>query len=148
MTLAAGRLPPRRRRRTSNWLTATIFVALGVAALGAWVAYGAMHYRELEQRAIAITGGAPDRGRDALRRYGCVGCHVIPGVRGAHGLVGPSLAGIARRMYVAGVLPNTPDDMMRWIRDPRGVDPLTAMPNTGVTDNAARDIAAYLYTLR
>jgi cytochrome c1 len=69
-------------------------------------------------------------------------------VAGADGLVGPPLAGIASRAYIAGVLPNAPDNMLRWIRDPKSVDPLTAMPNTGVTPSDARHIAAYLYTLR
>ena len=145
--LATARLPPRRRRSRSR-VTVAIFLLLGLAALAAWLGYGMVRYRDFEHRAIAITGGDPGQGREALRRYGCIGCHTIPGVRGAHGLVGPPLAGIARRMYVGGVLPNTPEDMMRWIRDPRGVDPLTAMPNTGVTEAAARDITAFLYTLR
>lgn len=99
------------------------------------------------REAAALTGGDPARGRDLLRKYGCQTCHTIPGVVGANGLVGPPLAGIASRSYIAGVLPNAPDNMLRWIRDPRGVDSLTAMPNTGVTPSDARHIAAYLYTL-
>jgi cytochrome c1 len=83
-----------------------------------------------------------------MRSYGCASCHTIPGVDGANGVVGPPLANIAIRGYLGGVLPNAPDNMIRWIRDPKGVDSLTAMPNTGVTEHDARDIAAYLYTLR
>jgi cytochrome c len=100
------------------------------------------------REAAAITGGDPARGPDLLRKYGCQSCHTIPGVVGANGLVGPPLAGIASRSYIAGVLPNAPDNMLRWIRDPRGVDAKTAMPNTGVTPSDARHIAAYLYTLK
>jgi cytochrome c1 len=62
--------------------------------------------------------------------------------------VGPPLSGLVYRDYIAGVLVNTPDNLMRWIRDPHGVDPMTAMPNTGVTASDARDIAGYLYSLR
>ena len=98
--------------------------------------------------AAAMTGGDPARGPDLRRKYGCQSCHSIPGVVGANGLVGPPLAGIASRSYIGGVLPNAPDNMLRWIRDPKAVDPLTAMPNTGVTESDARHIAAYLYTLR
>ncbi|MDB4883126.1 MAG: hypothetical protein JWL95_1892 [Gemmatimonadetes bacterium] len=98
--------------------------------------------------AAAMTGGDPARGPDLMRKYGCQTCHTIPGVVGANGLVGPPLSGIASRSYIGGVLPNAPDNMLRWIRDPRAVDPLTAMPNTGVTPSDARHIAAYLYTLR
>jgi cytochrome c1 len=83
-----------------------------------------------------------------LRKYGCQSCHSIPGVVGANGLVGPPLGGVASRSYIAGVLPNTPENMMRWIQDPKGVDSLTAMPTLGVTDADARHITAYLYTLR
>jgi cytochrome c2 len=97
--------------------------------------------------AEAMTGGDAERGRALLRSYGCQTCHTIPGVDGANGLVGPPLAGIADRAYIGGVLPNAPDNMLRWIRDPRGVDSLTAMPNVGVTPNDARHIAAYLYSL-
>ena len=100
------------------------------------------------REAAAITGGDPSRGPDLLRRYGCQSCHTIPGVVGANGLVGPPLAGIASRSYIAGVLPNAPDNMLRWIRDPKDVDAKTAMPNTGVTPSDARHIAAYLYTLK
>ena len=100
------------------------------------------------REAAAITGGDPSRGPDLLRKYGCQSCHTIPGVVGANGLVGPPLAGIASRSYIAGVLPNAPDNMLRWIRDPKEVDAKTAMPNTGVTPSDARHIAAYLYTLK
>jgi cytochrome c len=100
------------------------------------------------REAAAMTGGDPARGPALMRKYGCQSCHTVPGVVGADGLVGPPLAGIASRSYIAGVLPNAPDNMLRWIEDPRSVDSLTAMPNTGVTPSDARHIAAYLYTLR
>jgi len=103
---------------------------------------------DARRAAAAMTGGDPERGATIARKYGCQACHTIPGVVGADGLVGPPLAGVASRSYLAGVLPNTPDNMVRWIRDPKGVDSLTAMPNTGVSESDARHIAAYLYTLR
>jgi cytochrome c2 len=95
-----------------------------------------------------ITGGNADRGRELIRSYGCGTCHSIPGVTGASGLVGPPLGGIASRSYIGGVLPNAPDNMLRWLLNPRAVDSLTAMPNVGLTVSDARHIAAYLYTLR
>ena len=98
--------------------------------------------------ASAMTGGDPARGADALSAYGCVTCHTIPGIREARGLVGPPLTSIASRVYLAGRLPNTPDNIEKWIQHPRSVDEKTAMPDTGVTDADVRDIAAYLYTLR
>jgi len=95
-----------------------------------------------------ITNADPGRGRTAMRRYGCGSCHTIPGVAGALGLVGPPLGGVSQRVFIAGVLPNQPDNMIRWLENPPGIDSKTAMPNMGVTVRDARDIAAYLYTLR
>jgi len=61
-------------------------------------------------------------------------------------LVGPPLTGIAERAYVGGVVTNTPENLVRWIQNPPAIDPMTAMPNVGVTADEARDIAAYLYS--
>jgi cytochrome c len=103
---------------------------------------------EAERRASAMTGGTPSLGREKIMKYGCASCHTIPGIPEADALVGPPLTKIASRAYVGGVLTNTPENMIRWIRDPQGVDPLTAMPNVGVSEEDARDIAGYLYTLK
>lgn len=96
-------------------------------------------------QAPADVTGDPARGAAALRQYGCGVCHRIPGIAGADGNVGPPLAGLARRVYLAGVLPNTPANLIHWIRAPREIAPLTAMPDMQVTAVDARDIAAYLY---
>jgi cytochrome c len=98
--------------------------------------------------ATAISGGDPDRGAVSLRRYGCGSCHTIPGISGAHGLVGPSLSKVGERLYIGGGLPNQPANLILWVQDPRSVNPHTAMPNVGVTKTDANDIAAYLYSLR
>ncbi|HEX2723697.1 MAG TPA: cytochrome c oxidase assembly protein, partial [Gemmatimonadaceae bacterium] len=100
------------------------------------------------QSAAELTGGNPGHGHDAIRRYGCQSCHTIPGVTGAVALVGPNLDGVANRAYIAGVLTNTPQHMIEWIRNPPALDSKTAMPNLNVTEKDARDMAAYLYTLR
>jgi cytochrome c2 len=96
----------------------------------------------------AVAGGDATRGKQALAAMGCGACHTIDGVASAHGQVGPPLDGIARRSIIAGELPNTPENMMRWIENPQAVEPTTAMPNLGVTPQSARDMTAYLYTLR
>lgn len=93
-------------------------------------------------------GGDADRGKRALHQYACSACHTIPGVTGSSPHVGPPLAGIASRSLIAGKLANTPDNIVRWLRHTKEVDPLTAMPEMGVTEQDARDIAAYLATLR
>ena len=93
-------------------------------------------------------GGDVENGRLLLRQFGCGSCHEIPGVATARGKVGPPLAGVATRVYIAGVLPNTPESMAAFIRSPQSAHPNTAMPDLGVTEAHARDMAAYLGTLR
>jgi cytochrome c2 len=95
-----------------------------------------------------VVGGDSDRGAKAIRKYGCGSCHSIPGIREADATVGPPLAGIAGRSYIAGVLSNTPEHMMQWLQNPQKVDNKTAMPNMNVTERDARDIATYLYALK
>lgn len=98
-------------------------------------------------KGVALTGGDPYAGERAITHYGCGSCHSIPGISGAAGLVGPPLAGIGDRAYVAGELTNRPANMMRWIRHPHSVNERTAMPELGVTPQDAKDIAAFLYSL-
>lgn len=98
---------------------------------------------------MALThGGDASRGKELIRQYGCGSCHTIPRVPGAESTVGPSLVGEATRAYIAGVMPNQPENMIRWIMDPPSVDDKTAMPDLHVNAVDARDIAAYLYTLQ
>jgi len=102
----------------------------------------------VRKEAAELTGGDPDRGVNAIGRYGCAACHTIPGIKRGDGQVGPPLDRMAGRYYLAGRLQNTPGNMVRWIQHPQQVEQGTAMPEMGVTDSDARDIAAYLYTLR
>ena len=118
---------------------------LAVLAAGGWWLERA---ERLAQDAAAATGGDPDRAVSIMLANGCSGCHTIPGVPGAQGLVGPRLDGtLAERVYIGGTLPNTPTNLILWLRASREVDPLTAMPSTHISEQNARDIAAYLYTL-
>jgi cytochrome c2 len=93
-------------------------------------------------------GGDPENGRLLLRQFACGSCHRIPGVAAAKGKVGPPLEGVASRVYLAGILPNTPEHMAAFIRAPHKAEPKTAMPDLGVTEAHARDMVAYLYTLK
>jgi cytochrome c2 len=97
--------------------------------------------------ATEVPGDARAGAREAAR-IGCGACHVIPGITGANGLVGPPLNQIGRRVYLAGLLRNTPDNMVLWLKEPQRIVPGNAMPNMGLTERQARDITAYLYTLR
>ncbi|HAP24911.1 MAG TPA: cytochrome C, partial [Achromobacter sp.] len=100
-----------------------------------------------EKTQPAARVGDARAGRDALQQYLCVTCHAIPGVPGAWNYVGPALDQMGERPYIAGVLPNTPANMERWLRNPPAVKPGTAMPDLGVSEQDAKDIAAFLRTL-
>ena len=96
---------------------------------------------------ITPVGGDPEEGRVALREYGCVACHQVPGVPGPQGRVGPPLATVVERRVVAGVLPNSPDNLRAWIQHPQEIEPGSLMPDLGVTDEDGDDIVAYLMSL-
>ena len=91
--------------------------------------------------------GDPDRGAAEIAAVGCGSCHIIPGIANARGLVGPPLDHMGRRIFIAGLLRNTPDNLVTWLRDPQAVVPGNAMPDMGLSDEQARNITAYLYTL-
>ncbi|MFL9826735.1 c-type cytochrome [Rhodoplanes sp. SY1] len=123
-----------------------IVAAVIVSTVVAATAFAVERTRERTERvARAITGGDPERAPELIRRYGCAGCHTIPGIPGADGVVGPSLAGLRQRVYVGGVARNAPDDLVRWIVSPQAVSPRSAMPATGIDEAEARHVAAYLY---
>jgi cytochrome c2 len=119
-------------------IAALVIVAAFAAASAIW---------DNSSHAGEVPGGDAARGRASIIEFGCGTCHTIPGVTAAHGLVGPSLADFARHAYVAGRLPNDPENVVRWIRFPQETDPGNAMPDLGVPELAARDITAYLYSI-
>lgn len=123
-----------------------LLLLLGLAVAGCDVNGG----REATARVGRIVaGGEPEVGRRILedRTYGCGACHAIPGIRHARGSVGPPLHGMAVRGYVAGRLPNYPENLVSWIHRPQSIDPASAMPDTGISREEAVHVAAYLYTL-
>ena len=83
-----------------------------------------------------------------IARQACGSCHVIPGIEGADGQVGPPLTHFASRQTVAGKLPNMPDELIRFLESPQSTMPGGAMPDLDLTDRQARDVAAYLYGLK
>lgn len=130
----------RARRVRGSTVMAVLALALAGAAAGCGQAQGGT--------AVIVAGGDATRGKAALQKYGCGSCHTIPGVDGATATVGPPLDFWSRRTYIAGEVPNTPEYLIRWIQAPQAIEPATAMPLLGVSRQDARDMAAYLYTLR
>lgn len=126
-------------------------LTLFVLAIAAAIASGATIYYQSTTRATVMAeanGGHVEAGRTAIAALGCGACHVIPGIAGAQGRVGPSLQGIAKRAEIAGYLANDPDSMARWLMHPQTVAPGNGMPDQGVTPAEARDMTAYLRTLK
>ena len=121
--------------------TLLLFIALGSGV------FATLTRQDLKQQAVAeaLTGGDPALAPPIFRRYGCGGCHTIPGIAGADGKVGGSLAGLSQRVYIGGVVNNSAENLTDWIVSPQRFSPKSAMPATGVSEQEARHLAAYLY---
>jgi cytochrome c len=120
-------------------------VAICVVAAGFAVAYWSVSAQSEDAVAKALTGGDPNEAPSLVRRYGCGGCHTISAIAGADGKVAAPLDQLRKRVYIGGVLQNTPDNLVRWIVSPRTFSPQNAMPDTGITEAEARHVAALLY---
>ncbi|GAA4431286.1 hypothetical protein GCM10023169_35660 [Georgenia halophila] len=118
-------------------------LALAAAAVAVLAACGPDEPAETTQQ--IVRQGDPDAGRAQILEYGCASCHAIPGVPGVEHGVGPDLDNLEDRRYLAGQLPNRPEELIRWLQNPQEIAPGTVMPDMGVTEQDARDIAAYLY---
>ena len=104
--------------------------------------------KDIRKEASEMTGGGdPDAGKKTLARRNCNACHKIPGVESSRATGGPNLEHWTQRQLIAKRYPNTPENLIHWIQDPRAMVDTTYMPSMGVQEKEARDIAAYLYTL-
>lgn len=88
-----------------------------------------------------------ERGKQVIERVGCASCHTIAGIHWPEGRVGPSLHGFAERALIAGHVPNQPELLARYVRNAPAVLPGTTMPPMPITEQEARDVAAYLYEM-
>jgi cytochrome c len=127
----------------STLIVAAISILIFLLVLGFSVPAVDVPVSELRR----VPDGDPVQGQQLVYDYGCGTCHTVPGVRGAEGKVGPYLGLFGQQSHIAGNLPNTPENLVRWIMFPQQVEPGTAMPNLDVTSKDARHIAAYLYTV-
>jgi cytochrome c2 len=94
-----------------------------------------------------VRGGDAAAGKRLVTQYQCGACHAIPDIQGAGGDAGPPLKHMRRLSYIANGIPNRPERMVAWLRDPPALKPGTRMPSMGLSEQEARHIAAYLYTL-
>ena len=86
-----------------------------------------------------------EAGQQLIASYGCGSCHSIPGVAGANSMVAPPLKCFYQRSYIAGRLANNRENLIKWIQNPQQIEPGTAMPDLGVSQDEASEIADYLY---
>lgn len=100
-----------------------------------------------KQEKPVVAAGDANHGKQLIDQYGCTACHTIPGI-GGKGMVGPSLDHIASRQIIAASIPNSPQNMQMYIQNPQMANPQNVMPILGVKPDDARDITAYLYTLK
>jgi len=126
-------------------LTPAFLAALGMTLI---LLIGCNQRHEQEQTQAVTGGGNSDRGQQLITQYGCPSCHTIPGVKGPKGAVGPPLENMAVRPLIGGKVENTPQNMIAWLQNPQAFDPGSSMPNLNVKPGDARDITAYLFTLR
>jgi cytochrome c1 len=119
-----------------RWILSTVFAAAGACTGG-----------QTEGAHAAGSPGDPVRGNQIVLSIGCAACHTIPRIRYPRGEVGPSLDRFALRTYIAGVVPNTAENLTHWVMHPQAIEPRTAMPDLGLTQAQAEDVVAFLYTL-
>jgi cytochrome c len=121
-----------------SWTALALTVAFAAALLAGC---------EQEYSPLSVPGGDAARGKALVAQYQCGACHAIPDVAAARGTAGPPLDAFAKRSYIAGHIPNQPDKLVRWLLDPPAMAPGTTMPDMGLSEDEARHIAAYLYSL-
>jgi cytochrome c len=124
------------------WILAAGAALLAIGAIG-----GCTGGQPTSPYRAAYPGDA-HAGKKLILSYGCGSCHIVPGIYQARGLVGPPLYFFGRRTMIAGELPNNEPNLVRWLRNPPAIEPGTAMPNLGLNEGQAQDIAAYLERLQ
>lgn len=107
------------------------------------------------ERWVAAQQAPPVESEDALAQEGrtlftqlpCVGCHAVRGISG--GAIGPDLTHFGSRQTLASaIVPNTPENLERWLVNPQSVKPGVLMPDLGLSRDQARALTAYLLSLK
>jgi cytochrome c2 len=119
----------------SRWRTVATLVGIGFVLLVAVTA--------IPGNAIA----APDA-KVLLKTKACGSCHIIPGVEGAYGKVGPTLKGLRERVRIVdGTMENNTKNLKAWLKNPKSIKSGTLMPNMGLTDDEIEIVIEYLNML-
>lgn len=89
-----------------------------------------------------------ENGRALFISKACSGCHTLQGIPEAQGKVGPELTHQASNPMIAGVLPNTEENLKKFLKNPSAVKPGALMPNQGLTDSEIDALVTFLRTLK
>jgi len=135
---------PERHPSSLIWLAGLVLLAIGTTLIAGFLLH-TENLARLRVQANESSRGDWRRGEALIYRYACGSCHVIPGIHGAVGRNGPELTGVGQRPVLAGSLSNDPETMVRWLMHPQAFRPGSGMPEQGLDERHARDIAAYLY---
>ncbi len=88
------------------------------------------------------------RGSELFRSMTCVNCHRVNGTE-AKSQDAPDLTHFAsRRTFGSVILPNTPENLARWLKNPQAVKPAILMPDFKLTDAQVDGLTAYLESLQ
>jgi len=100
------------------------------------------------QRKPAADDPSARAGRDLFLSLSCINCHRVRGTI-ASGTYAPDLTHLMSRQTLAsGMVPNTREDLRRWVIDPRQTKLGCLMPAFGLSDLQVDLIVSYLVTLK
>lgn len=151
LLMLPGASSPRRTKSSSrrfSFLKLMLLCSVTGGTLAAVVLIAGCEGGSAMRQYTVTAGGSAERGKVVIAHYKCGKCHTIPGIRNAHGVFGPPLEEVGVRTFIGGDFANTPENLIHWVQSPQSMKPKTAMPDLGLTDQQARDAAAYLENLR
>ena len=100
-----------------------------------------------QQQQAEKRDASTEEGRSVFLRNACINCHAIAGTV-ATGRFGPDLTHLAGRDTIAsGAVPNTPENLRKWIDNPDQMKPGCLMPPMHLNDPDLNAVTAYLITL-
>lgn len=130
------------------WSTVAFLKAMPFMTVAEHRELGAASHEAVCPKPTTAKAYSRERARIIFRQYACENCHIIGGMVGPDTHVGPSLVNWRERKYIAGILPNTPENLARWIVAPRSISPHTMMPDLDVIEPHAQHMVRYLMTER
>lgn len=122
-----------------GWLIGTMVLVIFVAGCGL--------LSQSRDPRVEETGGSITRGQELVKIHGCVACHSVSGVASVNDGYGPSFDDFPAQRLIGGSVENEPDTLIQFLISPQTVIPDTAMPTVGISEEDARDIATWLYSL-